>query len=71
MMIARACVELSLVSLIICFLTATSPSCISELAMEVIETVVAGPECDSLWAVWHQDEEMDDDEAEARMVQLD
>jgi len=38
--------------------------------MEVIETVVAGPECDSLWAVWHQDEEIDDEEAEARMVQM-
>jgi len=43
---------------------------IAELAMEVIETVVAGPECDSLWAVWHQDEDTDDEEAEARMVQM-
>jgi len=65
-------VKLSLVSAVMCFLTVhLTPLVFQSLQMEVIETVVAGPECDSLWAVWHQDKEMDDDEAEARMVQID
>jgi hypothetical protein len=39
--------------------------------MEIIETVVAGPECDSLWAVWHRSEETDEEELEAWTVQID
>lgn len=42
-----------------------------ELAMEIIETVVAGPECDSLWAVWHKPEVTDDEELEAWTIQID
>lgn len=39
--------------------------------MEIIETVVAGPECDSLWAVWHKPEVTDDEELEAWTIQID
>ncbi|KIJ50505.1 hypothetical protein M422DRAFT_44310 [Sphaerobolus stellatus SS14] len=42
-----------------------------DLAMEIIETVVAGPECDSLWAVWHEHEIVDDEEDEARKIEID
>lgn len=41
-----------------------------ELAMEVIETIVVGPELDSLWAVWHSDEELDEEEVEAQQIQI-
>jgi len=44
---------------------------VAELALEIIETVVAGPECDSLWAVWHQNEIIDDEEVEAQMIMVD
>lgn len=30
-----------------------------------MEKVVAGPECDSLWAVWHENEAINDEEDEA------
>lgn len=43
----------------------------SEYAMEIIETVVPGPECDSLWAVWHQLEVTDEEEFEAWKIQTD
>lgn len=39
--------------------------------MEIIETVVPGPECDSLWAVWHQLEVTDEEEFEAWKIQTD
>jgi hypothetical protein len=38
--------------------------------MEIIETVVAGPECDGLWAVWHE-AEVTDEEFEAWKIQID
>ncbi|KAF8498812.1 hypothetical protein JB92DRAFT_2983879 [Gautieria morchelliformis] len=43
---------------------------IAELAMEIIESVVAGPECDGLWAVWHE-AEVTDEEFEAWKIQID
>ncbi|GJJ06055.1 hypothetical protein Clacol_000243 [Clathrus columnatus] len=33
---------------------------ISELSMDLIEMIVPGPECDSLWSVWHESESMED-----------
>jgi len=42
-----------------------------ELAIEIIETVVTGPECDSLWIVWHENEVVDDEEDEARKIMID
>ncbi|KAF8508578.1 hypothetical protein BU17DRAFT_99657 [Hysterangium stoloniferum] len=44
---------------------------VAELALEIIETVVAGPECDSLWAVWHQNEIIDEEEVEAQRIMVD
>ncbi|KAF8583883.1 hypothetical protein K439DRAFT_1661015 [Ramaria rubella] len=46
---------------------------IAEIAMEIIEIVVAGPECDSLWAVWHQPgiDDDDDNDTESDKIKID